>query len=160
MQAALSGLAKSIIISCHLHTFCKPYVCRCILQLYFCSSWCWTISVLSVIVEFNRKRKSLLWFSFLFLGGGGRGGGGCKAWTKGTNRKIIFKSIVQWLILSLFKCKFCLLLFYFCSKGYVPPWKNWKKERVHSWTHIQTNVWINILSSMTDTFVMFQWTFT
>ena len=38
MQAALSGLAKSIIISCHLHTFCKPYVCRYILQLYFRSA--------------------------------------------------------------------------------------------------------------------------
>ena len=45
---------------------------------------------------------------FLIFWGGEGVGGGCKAWTKGTNRKIIFKSIVQWLILSLFKCKFCL----------------------------------------------------
>ena len=93
MQAALSGLAKSIIISCHLHTFCKPYVCRCILQLYFCSSWCWTISVLSVIVEFNRKRKSLLWFSFLFLGGGKGWGGGARLEQKVLTEKLFLSQL-------------------------------------------------------------------
>ena len=38
MRALLSGFAKSIYL-CHLHTFCKPYVCRYILQLYFRSTF-------------------------------------------------------------------------------------------------------------------------
>ena len=38
MRALLSGFAKSIYNLCHLHTFCKPYVCRYILQLYFRST--------------------------------------------------------------------------------------------------------------------------
>ena len=37
MRALLSGLGKSVYL-CHLHTFCKPYVCRYILQLYFRST--------------------------------------------------------------------------------------------------------------------------
>ena len=40
MRALLLAFAKSIHNNylCHLHTFCKPYVCRYILQLYFRST--------------------------------------------------------------------------------------------------------------------------
>ena len=39
MQAVLLGLAKPIYYVTCIH-FVNKFVCRCILQLYFCSSWC------------------------------------------------------------------------------------------------------------------------